>query len=470
MPVYDELMQKAKEIVGESGVLLEPSDMEKYTHDEFAQETYSQKPLAVVKPSTEKQVAQVVRLCSQAGIPLVARGGGTGLSAGCNPVPGSIVLSMELLNRVLEVDEDNHTITVQAGVTLERLYEEVEKVKLFFPPHPGDESAMVGGTVATNAGGARAVKYGTIKRFVLGLGVVLADGETVELGGKYIKSSTGYNLQDLIIGSEGTLGIITRVTLALIPPPGSIQTLIVPFGEVSTAIESVKSILAGGIIPLAVEFVEHSAIRCSERLLNRKWPATQGTASLMIILDGINDDMVLSMAEKICEVLETRGAIDILIADKKDRQKEILEIRSMLYESLRPGTAELFDVCVPRAEIAGHVRFIHTLEQKYGIPLPTYGHAADGNVHTHYMCNEINDGSIGPEIPDWRDKYEQVRTEIYNDTIRRHGVISGEHGVGLVKRHFLETNLGTANIRLMKAVKNTLDPKGILNPNKIFPD
>jgi len=468
MPVNTDWIRQAKEILGESGVLLEASDLQKYTHDEFAQDIYSREPLAVVKPSTEEQVARIIQLCSRMKVPVVPRGAGTGLSAGCTPMPESVVLSMELLNRVLEVDSANHTITVQAGVTLERLYQEVEKVKLFFPPHPGDESAMVGGTVATNAGGARAVKYGTIKRFVLGLQVVLADGEIVELGGKYIKSSTGYNLLDLIIGSEGTLCIITHITLSLIPPPGSIQTLIVPFESVEAAIESVASILAADVVPLAVEFVEHSALRFSENLLNRKWPTGAGTASLMIILDGIDEESVLSMAEKIGEVLEQQGALDILIADKEERQREILEIRSMIYESLRPGTAELFDVCVPRAQIAGHVKFIHELEQKYEIPLPTYGHAADGNVHTHYMYRRLEDGVLGAEIPDWGDKYEQVRMEIYKDAIRRSGIISGEHGIGLVKRDFLETNLGTTNLRLMKAIKKVLDPQGILNPGKIF--
>ena len=223
---------------------------------------------------------------------------------------------------------------------------------------------MAGGMVATNAGGARAVKYGSIKRFVLGLRVVLASGEVVELGGSFMKASIGYSLMELMIGSEGTLGIITRITLALLPKPGSIQMLLAPFETVGAAIESVPAILNRGIIPFAVEFVEQSAIACAERLVDKSWPARQGPASLLLMLDGPDEELVLSQAEAIGEVLEERGALDILLADNRERQDEILSIRSMIYEALRPGTVELFDVCVPRSQIVGHVEFVHSLEEK----------------------------------------------------------------------------------------------------------
>jgi len=230
---------------------------------------------------------------------------------------------------------------------------------------------------------------------VLGLQVVLASGETVELGGSFLKSSTGYSLLVLMIGSEGTLGIITRVTLALLPKPESVQTLLAPFATVAATIQSVPAVLQRGIIPFAVEFVERSAIACAERLVDKNWPAHQGPASLLPMLDGPDEEMVLSQAEAIGEVLEAQGALDILLADNRDRQEEILSIRSMIYEALRPGTAELFDVCVPRSQIAGHVQFVHSLEDKYGVPLPTYGHAADGNVHTNFMRCRLEDGDPG---------------------------------------------------------------------------
>ena len=468
MPVNDNFLNQIITIVGDTGCITDSKDLEAYNHDEFALKTYTSTPKVVVKPDSEKQVAQIVSLCSDANVPVTTRGGGTGLSAACVPSPDGIVLSMERLNNVIEANAGDYSITVQAGVTLEQLMKEAEKIGYFFPPHPGDEGAMAGGLVATNAGGARAVKYGTVKRFVLGLEVVLANGEIIELGGNFIKSSTGYNLLDLMVGSEGTLGIITRVTFALLPSPGTIQTLIAPFATMEEAIESVPAILAKGIVPFAVEFVEHSAIRCSEQLLNLTWPARTGAASLMVILDGSDEETVLASAQKIMEVLEEHGALDVLLAERKSRQEEILKIRSMIYEALRPGTVELFDICVPRSQISGHVRFIHGLEEKYQVPLPTYGHAADGNVHTNFMRTKIKDGLLGEEIPEWEKKYELVRTEIFDDAIRRKGIISGEHGIGLAKRDYLARNIGEINVNVMRSIKKALDPKGILNPGKIF--
>jgi glycolate oxidase len=468
MSLDGDWLKRAADIVGADGVLADAADLDAYSHDEYALETYLQVPRAVVRPSSEQQVAEIVKLCAETGVPITARGGGTGLSAACVPDANGIVLSLERLSRIVEADADNYALTVQAGATLEQINTAAEEIGLFFPPHPGDESAMAGGMVATNAGGARAVKYGTIRRFVLGLQVVLASGRIVELGGSFIKSSTGYSLMELMIGSEGTLGIITRVTLALLPKPGSIQTLLAPFETVSAAIESVPAVLNRGIIPFAVEFVEQSAIACAERLVKKTWPAQQGPASLLIMLDGADEDLVLSQAEAIGEVLEEQGALDILLADNREKQEEILGIRSMIYEALRPGTVELFDVCVPRSQIAGHVEFVHSLEEKYGVPLPTYGHAADGNVHTNFMRTRLEDGILGEEIPDWSAKHEAVRREIFDDAIRRKGNISGEHGIGLAKIDYLSNNVGEANIELMRLIKRALDPKGILNPGKIF--
>ena len=467
MPLKRESLDRITAITG-GNLVTNREDMEPYSHDEYATAAYQVYPAAVVKPGSTGEVAAIVRYCAEVGLPLTARGGGTGLSAGCTPHPEGIVLSLERLNRIVDVDVHNLTITVEAGVTLNQLYQEVEKTGLFFPPHPGDEGAFVGGTVATNAGGSRAVKYGTIKRFVLGLEVVLASGEIVALGGKYVKSSTGYCLLDLMIGSEGTLGIITQVTLALVPRPASVQTLVVPFESISAAIRTVPAILQGGIVPCAVEFVEHSVIAGAERLLKRTWPTHEGTASLMIILDGPSEEEVLAQAEKVAGVVEAGGALDVLIADQKSRQAEILELRSMLYEALRPGTVELFDVCVPRSEIAGHVEFIHELEKKVDTSLPTYGHAADGNIHTHALKVRFRDGLLGEEQPGWEEKHRRVREEIYQDAIRRQGIISGEHGIGLVKKEYLLRNLGPVRIELMRAIKKALDPQGILNPGKIF--
>ena len=457
----------ARDIVGDR-LISDPDALAPFGHDEYATREFLSVPLAVVKPVDEKEVAALVRLCQREKVPLTVRGGGTGLAGGCIPSPGGIVLSMELLNKVVEADPGNHTITVQAGMTLKRLYEEVDAMSLYFPPHPGDEGAFVGGAVAANAGGARAVKYGTVRRFVLGLQVVTASGDVMELGGKFIKSSSGYHLLDLMAGSEGTLGVITHVTLSLLPRVGSVQTLIAPFTTVQQAIESVPGMLGRGIIPCAVEFVEHSAMRTAERLLAKTWPARAGAASLMIILDGRDEEDTLSQAGMIGTAMEEAGALDVLVSDQKAKQAEILLLRSSLYEGVRPATVEMYDVCVPRSEIAGHVGFVHSLEAKFGVSLPTYGHAADGNVHSHFLKSLLSDGLFGPELPDWRTRKEEVSDAIYADVAQRGGVISGEHGIGLVKRKYLPMNLGPVQLAAMRAIKNALDPHGILNPGKIF--
>lgn len=464
----NQAVEELKDIFAPENLFLEEADLKAYSHDEFASEAIGSLPFAVVKPTEEEQIITLLGFCRDRRIPITARGGGTGLAGSCVPAPGGIVLSLERMNRVVELDRKNHTITVRAGTPMGTVFEEVKKANLFFPPHPGDESACAGGVVATNAGGSRAVKYGTVKRFITGLRVILADGRVLELGGKLMKSSMGYNLLDLMIGSEGTLGIITQVTFSLLPPPVCMQTLVAPFQTIARATSAVDDFLKEGIVPCAVEFIEHAAIRCSERLLNKKWPAQTGNASLMIVLDGPSEEEVLGLAERIAEIIERTGAENVLLAEHESKQAEILEIRSMIYEALRPGTIELFDVSVPRSEIPAHVQLVHEVEQSCGLPLPSYGHAADGNIHTQSMKLTIRDGELGEEVPDWQSKHREARALIYSDAIKRGGVISGEHGIGLVKRDYLTKNIGSDSVEVMRSIKRALDPQGILNPGKIF--
>jgi glycolate oxidase len=468
MQSFEKSVGELQKLFGPEHLSIEKTDLEAYSHDEFASEAIGCLPIAVVKPPSEEQIVALLEFCRTRKIPVTARGGGTGLAGACVPSSGGVVLSLERMNEILEVDLNNHTITVQAGTPMGTVFGEVKKANLFFPPHPGDESACAGGVVATNAGGSRAVKYGTVKRFVTGLRVVLADGRVLELGGKLMKSSMGYSLLDLMIGSEGTLGIVTQVTFSLLPPPGCMQTLVAPFETIAQTTAAVDSFLKEGITPCAVEFIEHEAIRCSERLLNKSWPAKSGTASLMVILDGSSEEEVMGQAERIAEVLESNGALDVLLAEHEQKQEEILEIRSMIYEALRPGAIELFDVSVPRSEIPAHVSLVHEVESSCGLPLPTYGHAADGNIHTQSMKVSITDGVLGAEVPDWQSRHAEARARIYADAIKRGGVISGEHGIGLVKRDYLAENIGPAGVDVMRSIKRALDPEGILNPGKIF--
>lgn len=467
MALPEKWVRRVTELVGEKYVVSEGSTLEAYAHDEFALESIAVLPRAVVMPGSESEVADVVRACADHGIAVTARGGGTGLSGGCNPAPEGVVISLGRLNRVVDTDTVDRTIAVQAGMTLQQLYAEVKQLGLFFPPHPGDEGAFVGGAVAANAGGARAVKYGTVRRFVCGMRVVLPDGSVSVLGGKLLKSSTGYHLKDLFIGSEGTLGIITEVTLSLMPPPAYSTTLVAPFDSIHNAIEAVPAIMQSGSIPCAVEFIEHTVLKCAEKKLNRSWPARSGTASLMIILDGKSEETVMEDAEALAGVLEEAGAGDVLVAEESAKQAEILEMRSILYEALREATVELFDICVPVSQIAGHVDFVHELEQRHGCCLPTYGHAADGNVHTHSLRRKLADGEWGEELPNWEHVHETVRGEIYRDAIARGGVISGEHGIGTVKRDFLIESVGEVQVELMRRIKKAIDPRGIMNPGKV---
>ena len=468
MASKNDIVSRIQDITGVAGVLFEDADLEPYTHDEFATDEYNVTPLAVIKPVNEREVAEIINLCSELGVPVTARGAGTGLSAGCVPCEGGIILSLEKMNKVLEIDEENLSVTVQAGVTLSQLYGAIKEAGLFFPPHPGDEGAMIGGLVAANAGGARAVKYGTIKQFIRGLHVVMADGAILNLGGNIMKSSSGYHLLDLMVGSEGTLGIITQATLSLQRPPGSMETLVIPFATIDKAIEAVNVLFKAGIIPFAVEFIEHSVISCVEKLLNKSWPAKKGAASLLVILDGPGEEEVLAQAEGVAEELATCDPLEILLAEQKERQADILELRSMIYEALRPGTGELFDICIPRSRISSHIQFLRILEDRYGISLPTYGHAGDGNIHTHSMNVTFEEGVFGDPVPGWREKHKHLRRELYADAMKRGGVISGEHGIGLVKREYLPENIGENTVAVMRAIKKALDPRGILNPGKIF--
>jgi glycolate oxidase len=468
MALIDELAGRLREVVGARNVLVDPADTAAFAGDELALETHQRIPPVVVRPADEQEIVQVMRLCHAERIPVTVRGGGTGLAAGCAPSPGALVLAMDRLDQIVEVDPLNHTLTARAGATLRSIYDAVEQTDLFFPPHPGAENAQIGGVIATNAGGARAVKYGTARRFLLGLRVVLADGTPLRLGGKVVKASVGYHLAELLVGSEGTLGVITEVTLALLPRPAASLTLVASFADLRAAIGAVPDLMRGGIVPTAVEFVEHSVMRCAERRLQRAWPVRGGAASLMVILDAASEAEVIQHAETIGERLQALHAAEIVVADSGAKQREILELRSILYEALRPGTVEIFDICLPRSEVPAHVERVHELEAETGMPLPTYGHAADGNVHTHTMRRQLTDGLLGDELPNWPAIHARVRDALYRDATERGGVISGEHGIGLVKRPFLHASIGDGTLDVMRRIKGVLDPRGILNPGKIL--
>jgi glycolate oxidase len=471
--MFHKIEEKARrrlvEIVGAADLLAEPEKMLDYSHDEFSLSDIRRMPEVVAKAETREEVAAILKLANELLIPVTPRGGATGLCGGCVPTFGGIVLSLEKMHRIIEVDRNNQMAVVEPGVTLLEFDRAVEEAGLSFPPHPGDESAMIGGLVATNAGGSRAVKYGGIRNYVRGLEVVLPQGEIIRLGGKLLKSSTGYNLLHLMIGSEGTLGVITQAVIQLLPSAPKTRSMVIPFDDIHGAIDSVPGLVGRGIQPLAVEFIEQEVIRITEDYLRLRWPSSAGRTYLLVILDASSEEEMDRHSQVVAEVVLEKGALEVFIADTPKKQETVLEIRSKIYEAIKSQTIEILDVSIPRAEIPGHVERVREVSNKYNIWLPTFGHAADGNVHTHIMKARYVEGQMIP-LPEaeWRAKTEQVRRELYDDGRRRGGVISGEHGIGLVKKPFLSLALDSTQIELMKGIKRLFDPQGILNPGKIF--
>lgn len=328
---------------------------------------------------------------------------------------------------------------------------------------------MFGGMIATNAGGSRAVKYGVIRNYIRGLEVVLADGQVIRPGGKLIKNSTGYNLLNLFIGSEGTLGIITQAIVQVMSRPTFLRTMVIPFNSIEQAIDNVPLIFEKGIVPMALEFVGLDVINLTERYLNLNWPSHQGEVHLMVIVDSPSEDDLSRMTDQIADVVLENGAIDVFVADTKTKQDEVLKIRSEIYEAIKKETIDILDICVPRSEIPGHMRKVQEVAQKYGLWLPAFGHAGDGNIHTHLMKAKYKNGQMIPiNYEEIKDKVEAARQELFRDAANRGGVISGEHGIGLYKKNYLPLSLEAGQIELMKKIKQALDPQGILNPGKIF--
>ncbi len=460
-------IKELETILGKENIIIDPNNMQDYSHDEFTFVELRHLPDIVVKPHNTQQISEIVKFANKNKIPITPRGGGTGLCGGCVPIYGGILLSLEKMNRVWEIDTKNMMAVVDAGVSLHDFYQAIEGSGLFFPPHPGDEGATIGGVIATNAGGARAVKYGVIRNFVRGIEVVLPTGEITNISGKLIKNSTGYSLLHLLIGSEGTLGIITKAIISLYPPPEHTCSLVIPFTTLHEAIQTVPAILQSKIIPLAVEFMDRTSLKITEHHLQKKWPSDDGDAHLLIMIDASQEEELLQLAEKISDICLANHALDVFIATEKAKQKNILEIRSHIYEALRNYMLEILDITVPRASIAEFVTAVHKIEQEHDTWCPTYGHAADGNVHTHIMKARWQNGTW-QELPNWKDKYHIVRDKIHSLGHQFQGMISGEHGIGLIKREYMAEFLDSYQLSLMRSIKNVFDPNEILNPGKVL--
>lgn len=439
---------------------------EDFTHDEMP--IYGKfTPEAVVEATTTEEISAVLKLCNANKIPVTTRGAGTGLAGGSTPIAGGVVLGTDKMNKILSIDTDTLSATVQAGVLLQDLYDAVAEKGLFYPPDPGQKFATIGGNVSTNAGGMRAVKYGTTRDYVRAMTVVTASGEIIKLGANVKKSSTGYSLLHLMIGSEGTLGVITEVTVKLIPAPKAQLSLIVPFEDITAAISAVPKILASGLNPQALEFMEEDIVRMGEAYLEKEvfpkeFDGVKAKAYLLTTFDGDDMETLENVSEQASEVLFDAGALDVLVADTPDRIKAAWAARDAFYPSITEDTSELdeCDVVVPIIRIADYLTFVRTLEDKYQIRIRCFGHSGDGNMHIYLMKDNLSE-------EEFMSKVEGAMDEMYDKANEFGGLVSGEHGIGHAKQIYLERCVGPVQMEIMQNIKKVFDPNLILNPGKV---
>jgi len=455
-----EVLAELRNIVGEDWVVADLNLIESYLVDvtALAVRPIPSSDVVVVKPANPEEISRVLRLANEKLIPVIPRGGGTGCVGAVIPTVGGIVLSLERLDRIIEVDTDNLMVVAEAGATLEKLLKAVEAVDLSFPPHPGDEGAQLGGLVVMNAGGTRAVKYGVVRQYVKGLEVVLPTGEIVQMGGKLLKNNTGLDLMHLMIDSEGVLGIVTKVTFRLYPKFAGTATLIISFDDRHAAIRAVPKILQTGVTPLALEYVERDVIEISANHLGKHWPAAKGNAHLIAIISGSNDDDVYQQAGDVLKVCEGLGAVDTVMAETREEQADILKMRSELYSVLKPTVADVLDMAIPPAEIAVFLDMVDDIGKKYGTRIITYGHAGDGNLHPHLPLELYERGQL-----------KAVKQELYRAAIALGGTITAEHGVGKCRLNEVSLSIDEKSLELMRGLKKLFDPNGILNPGTAIP-
>ena len=421
-------------------------------------------PDVVLRPANVEEIGDIMRLCYAHGIPVTPRGAGTGLSGGALPIHHGVVLSTERLNKIIQIDERNLQATVEPGVINEAFQNAVKEVGLFYPPDPASKgSCSLGGNLAHSSGGPKAVKYGTTRDYVLNLQVVLPTGDIIWTAANTLKNSTGYNLTQLMVGSEGTLGIITKVVFRLLPYPQQNILMLVPFRRVEQATEAVAAVFRAGIIPSGIEFMEREAIAWSSDYL--KIPLTlpeDVLAHLLIELDGQDLDQLYKEAEQVYGVLEHYDVGEILLADTAGQKDDLWKIRRNIGNAVRYNSVyKEEDTVVPRAELPTLLKGVKEIGARYGFKSVCYGHAGDGNLHVNIIRGDLDDQM-------WDVGLRQPITEIFELCVKLGGTISGEHGIGLVQKGYIGIALAEANLELMRGIKRVFDPKGILNPGKIF--
>ncbi|EHL10606.1 putative glycolate oxidase, subunit GlcD [Peptoanaerobacter stomatis] len=463
--VTPEIIEEFKKIV--PGKVHTADDInEDYSHDEMP--IYGNGyPDVLIEATNTEDIAKIVKICYDNNIVVIPRGAGTGLTGAAVAMYGGVMLDMAKMNKILEYDKENFVVKVEPGVLLNDLAEDALKQGLLYPPDPGEKFATLGGNVATNAGGMRAVKYGTTRDYVRAMTVVLPTGEIIKLGATVSKTSTGYSLINLMIGSEGTLGIITELTLKLIPAPKETISLIVPFENLDDCIATVPQIFLNHLNPQAVEFMEKEIVLASERYIGRAvYPKeVEGVdvgAYLLLTFDGEDMAQLEEVTERAAEVVLEAGAVDVLVADTPTKKKDAWAARSTFLEAIEAET-ELLDECdvvVPVNQIAKYIKYVYEIGEKYDFTVKSFGHAGDGNLHIYTCSNDM-------QLDEFKKQVAEFFDYAYNKAAEMGGLISGEHGIGFGKRDYLASFSGEVQMKLMKGIKETFDPKMILNPGKV---
>jgi len=453
---------KLQKIVGKDFVFTDKDTIDIFSKDET--ENYSFPPELVIKPSNAEEISAILKLANEYMIPVIPRGGGTGLSGGALPVMGGISLSLERMNKILEIDENNFQAIVQPGVITQVFQEELESKGLFYPVDPASRgSCFIGGNIAECSGGPRAAKYGTTKDYVLGLQFVSAEGDIIDAGARTLKNVTGYNLSQLITGSEGTLGIVTKIIFKILSLPKYKKVILIAFGSVENCITSVAEFYKSGIVPSALEFLTKDAVKAAEAHLGKPFPNSDAEAQLLVELDGNNETVINEEIGKVAELAEKFGATDIILAEERQKMDDLWALRRSVGEAVKAiSTYKEEDTVVPRFKLPELAKGIKEISEKFGLTIIFYGHAGDGNLHVNILKKDITE-----EV--WKILVDKAIREIFTLTVSLGGMISGEHGIGYSQKKYLPIALGKKQIELMKQIKKVFDPNNILNPGKIFP-
>jgi glycolate oxidase len=458
--ITEETIAFLKNTVGDHNVFTGDDINDDFSRDELA--GLRKAPDVLVNVSKTSEVSEIMKHAYENNIPVVPRGSGTGLVGGSVATHGGIMVNLSTMNKILELDEDNLTLTLEPGVLLMEISKYVESHNLFYPPDPGEKSATIGGNISTNAGGMRAVKYGVTRDFVRGLEVVLPNGEIREFGGKVVKNSSGYSLKDLIVGAEGTLGIVTKAVLKLIPLPKKAISLLVPFPSLDMAIDTVPKIIKSKMTPTAVEYMVRDVILAAEEFLGKTFPDNSADAYLLLKFDGNSKEEIEQTYDEAANICLDSGALDVLISNTAEREESIWSARGAFLEAIKASTTVMdeCDVVVPRNKIAEFVKFSQDLETKYQIRIRSFGHAGDGNLHIYILKDQLSE-----EV--WEEKLKNVFDELYSRARVLGGKVSGEHGIGFAKKPYLLESEGASGMNLLQNIKAAFDPKCILNPGKV---